>query len=851
MTGWRLHLTQGLLLAGAAAIALAATAGKLPLPTWADALIVAIGALAALLLGTIQKHLAETLEQPGREHNALAAHTRMHDRRSRLRKVCDSTDPLALGVAPATHHLSPNARHNRSLTDVPPAYVRRDAEDTDEVARAFTHGGLLIIEGASAAGKTRMAYETMHRLAPDRWLIVPDNPTSLRALKEAGVRLSNAIIWLDDINDYLAADGLDASMLDALCPPGTHDVLMLATLRAEARRDLDTPDIDSTITRAVQSVFNRARIVLLDRALTPTEHRRAEAQRATDPRIAAALDQNTGAGFAEYLAAAPAILHRWQSARNGQNHTAGAIIDAAIDARRAGYLSPLPRNLIHDLHIHYLDPRQANQPGTPGFDDALAWAAQPVKGASSCLLPLNANTYEVFDYLIDYALATTAEDIPQPIWPILLRNAHPDDLPSLSFAAWHTGRLDIAEAAYRQASTTDHPVPMYNLALLLSRTGRRDQAEEWYRKAATASYPPAMNDLANLLRESERAQEAEEWYRKAADTGYPDAMYNLGNFLRETNRGQEAERWYRKATDTGHTLATNNMGILLRELNRDEEAEHWYRKAADAGLLMCMHNLAVLLHDTGRSKEAQHWSRKAAEAGYTDSMVSLGDLLREAGHIEEAEHWYRNAIHGGHPTAAISLGALFYEAGRTEEAEHWYRETAATGNTLAITNLGSLLHLSGRHDEAERWLREAARIGYTRAHFALGNLLQDKGQDDEAEHWWRQAAHNGHARAMNNLAVLLNRTGRAEEAEEWYRKSAETGHPSAINNLGCLLSQSGRKEEAEHWLRKAADTGHPEPMYNLADFLRETGREKEADTWHHKATNAENTPASQNNKQTN
>jgi hypothetical protein len=33
VTGWRLHLTQGLLLADAAAIALAATAGKLPLPT--------------------------------------------------------------------------------------------------------------------------------------------------------------------------------------------------------------------------------------------------------------------------------------------------------------------------------------------------------------------------------------------------------------------------------------------------------------------------------------------------------------------------------------------------------------------------------------------------------------------------------------------------------------------------------------------------------------------------------------------------------------------------------------------------------------------------------------------------
>jgi len=839
VTGWRLHLTQGLLLAGAAAIALAATAGKLPLPTWADAPIVAIGAIAALLLGPIQKHVAEWLERPGREHNALVAHTRMHDRQGHLRKVSDSTDPLALGVHPATHQPNPSAGQNRSPSDALPPYVRRDADDADEVAEAFAHGGLLIIEGASAAGKTRMAYEAMHRLAPDRSLIVPDNPRSLRALKEAGIRLSNAIIWLDDINDYLAADGLDDSVLDALCPSGIRDVLMLATLRAEARRDLDVPDIDSTITRAVQSVLNRARIVLLARDLSPAEHGRAETQRATDPRIAAALDQNTGAGFAEYLAAAPAILHRWQSASNGQNFTAAAIIAAAVNARRAGYLSPLSRNLLQDLHIHYLDPRQANQPDAPGFDEALTWASRPVKGASSCLLPLDTDAYEVFDYLVDYALATTVLTIPPPIWPILLQNATPDDLPSLSFVAWHTGHLHIAEAAYRRASDTGHPVPMYNLALLFSKIGRRGQAEEWYRKAAEGGYPPAMNDLANLLRESERMREAEEWYRKAADVDYTDAMYNLGNFLRETNRAQEAEHWYRKAADISHTHAMNNLGILLRELDQDEEAERWYRKAADTGLVMSIHNLGNLLHETGRNEEAQHWYRKAADAGYTESMTSLGDLLRETGYPEEAEQWYRKAISSGHPTAAINLGALFLEARRMEEAEHWYREAADTGNTLAMANLGALLHLSGHNDEAEYWLRKAAGADNAEADFNLGNLLHDKGQADEAEHWWRQAAGTGHNRAMNNLGILLARTGRAEEAEEWYRKSAETGHPSAMNNLGALLWESGRKEEAEHWLREAADTGHAEPMHNLEELLRETGRTEEAEHWRLIATATE------------
>jgi hypothetical protein len=109
-------------------------------------------------------------------------------------------------------------------------------------------------------------------------------------------------VWLDDINDYLAAGGLDASVLDALCPPSRLDVLLLGTLRAEARRDLDAADLDSSISRAVREVLNRARIILLDSVLSPAERHRAEQQHARDPRITAALGQHTGAGFAEYLA---------------------------------------------------------------------------------------------------------------------------------------------------------------------------------------------------------------------------------------------------------------------------------------------------------------------------------------------------------------------------------------------------------------------------------------------------------------------------------------------------------------------------------------------------------------------
>ena len=405
-------------------------------------------------------------------------------------------------------------------------------DDAAELTEAFACGGLLIIEGGSAAGKTRMAYEAIRRLTPRRWLIVPAGPTSLRALTDGQVRLRNAVIWLDDVNDYLAAGGLDASVLDALCPPGRPDVLMLATLRSAERKALTVTDLDTTTSRGIQEVMRRARIIVLDRFLSPAECDRAEHERNSDPRIGAALDQSTGAGFAEYLAAAPAILARWQSARNGENLTAGAIISAAVDARRAGYLSPLPRDMLENLHSFYLDPREAHRPDLPSFTDGLTWTTKVVEGASSCLSATGPGTYQPFDYLVDHSQATTSiSDIPEPAWPVLLTCGDGIDLASLAANAYRAGRPDISEAAWRRAAQAGLGAEMLTLSPVLRRSGRFEEAEQMCRPLAEANDTAAMHNLGVLLQETGRDEEAEQWYRRAADTGNASAMTNLGFLL--------------------------------------------------------------------------------------------------------------------------------------------------------------------------------------------------------------------------------------------------------------------------------------------------------------------------------
>src|SRR4029077_7860806 len=133
-----------------------------------------------------------------------------------------------------------------------------------------------------------------------------------------------------------------------------------------------------------------------------------------------------------------------------------------------------------------------------------------------------ADNYEVFDYLIEFE-AISGRPIPKSAWELLVQYSDLSDLPSLSFIAWHSGNLDIAESVLRRTIAAGYVEAMYNLGLLLAKTERPAEAEQWYRNAGSAGYSPAMNDLANLLRETGRTEEAEQWYRKSASTGFNDA----------------------------------------------------------------------------------------------------------------------------------------------------------------------------------------------------------------------------------------------------------------------------------------------------------------------------------------
>ena len=253
-------------------------------------------------------------------------------------------DPLDLGVKPA---IDTTDRHDQDL----PPYVPRTGDD--DLEWAIAEGGIVLLHGKAAAGKSRSAFEAIHRLRPHHQLLTPAYAGALKDLVEAGYPISDAVVWLDDLERFLTPGGIDQALLQRLCPFGRADVVVVATIRDEELSRLDhaatrggqgqeliTAGLDEAAAKLVAQIRGRRRVPV-GQHLTDSE--RTDAEATGDDRIAAAL--TAGVGFAEYLAAGPAMMRRW-SVGDGPSFEVGhALISAAVDCRRAGYTTPVSRNI--------------------------------------------------------------------------------------------------------------------------------------------------------------------------------------------------------------------------------------------------------------------------------------------------------------------------------------------------------------------------------------------------------------------------------------------------------------------------------------------------------------------------
>lgn len=674
---------------------------------------------------------------------------------------------LDLGVKPAMD--------TDSDTDLPP-FVARDEDESLEWALA--QGGMVLLHGRAAAGKSRAGIEAIRRLCPNNFLIVPSDGPALREVAELGADFTDSVVWLDDLERFLTPGGLEQGLLHRLLLQGSR-CAVVATMRDEELAHYDHASTANTseasgVTRnaveLIEQLRNRQRIHLQERL---SEGERTRAAELPDHRIQSAL--NAEEGFGEYLAAGRAMLGRWSTGGDDLFHVGQAIISAAVDCRRAGYHQPLPAETLETLYVEYLAPGWKHRADLPHTSDGIKWACRRVLGASSCLHPRAGNTFLAADYLLDSTetaatpLAGTA--VPPPIWSAVLSLATHQEAFSVGLAARSANNDLVAEEAFRMAAEMGHAPAMLDLGLLLE--GRDDESG------------------------------AEAWQRKAAEANYTPAMFRLGDFLAKRNELAEAEDWLRKAAEAGLEPAMAYLGLLLDKRGEETEAEVWLRKAAEAGVKPAMSYLGNFLAERGDKAAAEAWLRKAAEAGFEPAMARFSMLFPER--REVAEIWLRKAAEANYGPAMLRLGMLLDERGEEAEAEDWLRKAAEAGVKLAMGCLGLLLvEKGGAEAEGETWLRKAAEAKVSGAMGCLGDLLAERGDKAEAEAYYREDAEAGIGLAMFRLSQLLTERGAESEAETWLHNAAEAGFEPAIAYLADLAAERSDKADAETWQRRSA-----------------------------------------------
>jgi hypothetical protein len=183
-----------------------------------------------LLLGLSQRRAErqraerEQLERKGAAESAretlLAAHCWVDPTTGGLPSIGSVQDPVTLGVHPAAALVDPETATNESaargglgLPSRVPVYVPRDLDARLDaaLAKALSQGRLVLLRGDSTAGKSRAAFEAMRRLPGDLRLLVPLHRGSLRVLLDGRLELRDLVVWLNDLERYLGADGLRLS----------------------------------------------------------------------------------------------------------------------------------------------------------------------------------------------------------------------------------------------------------------------------------------------------------------------------------------------------------------------------------------------------------------------------------------------------------------------------------------------------------------------------------------------------------------------------------------------------------------------------------------------------------------
>jgi TPR repeat protein len=502
-------------------------------------------------------------------------------------------------------------RLHPAAAEVP--YVRRDAEEA--LSAALSAGRAVLLVGPSMAGKTRLAAEVVEWVCAGRPLVIPAGKAELRGLGTADPQPRGCVIWLDDLDRLIAADGITDRDLRRLAAANT----VVGTLRAGLLQAYRPAGGSWGAEWDVVTVFDRVEV---GRGLSAAELDRLTAT-VRDP---AARREIRRTGLGEYVGAAARITDLLAVGPTA-NPLGLAYVRAAADLQRIGVAGPVPGAWLPALAGGYV--QLAAEVEQAAAATALTWATGAGRPGPAPLVAAAQGAYAVHERALDQ-LSQGNPAVPARTWQLAIDRTGPGDLLRISFYARTAhGAHDVAERALRRAVETGSPGALSELAVVQLERGDVAEAVQTLERAITAGDIDALNTLGLLLATSGARRRAARWLRAAYAAGQPDAALNLGNLMADRGRTRTAYRYYRQALRAGDVDALSSIGVLYARRRMYRQAERLFWMAIDAGSVEGRYNLGNLMLARGDQAQAERCYRQAADLGHEQARQRLDDLLTD------------------------------------------------------------------------------------------------------------------------------------------------------------------------------------------------------------------------------
>ncbi|MFI6933069.1 helix-turn-helix domain-containing protein [Streptomyces sp. NPDC050287] len=678
-----------------------------------------------------------------------------------------------------------------------PSYVRRPHDEhLAAVVEAADegHSGMAVLVGSSSTGKTRSCWEAVQSLSTLGWrLWHPFDPTRAEAALADLHRVEQrTVVWLNNTQQYLGGESgeqVAAAIHRLLTDVSRSPVLVLGTLWPEYQNDyMALPRPGSPDPHPQARALLAGRLITVPDRFDHIALNKARALAvAGDRQLAHALQHTDSGRLTQFLAGAPELLRRYETA----DPPIRALLEVAMDARRLGAGLHLPVSFLEQAVDDYLSDDEYDDLADNWLDQAFADVTSPVHGR---LAPL--------------------------------RRIRP--------------RL-----AQRASATETAPSHSYRLADYLEQHGRRSRArlcppESFWQAAHGHLSPESLINLADAARIRHRSHWAERLAQQAADSGNADAIARLAEIRRANGAWKEADDLLQQAADAGSTTALIQLARIRHKAGFGEEAETLAQRAADAGDTRGLNQLAEIHEGCGNRKKAEELAIRSAAAGDTGPLVRLAEMRELAGASHGAERLGQLAAKAGDTAALVRLATMRETGGPTarNEAQLLYQRAARVGNASALARLAAERETAGRRDEAEQLARRAARAGQSFALVRLAEMREAAGAREEAENLAQEAIAAGHRFALIRIAAIREAAGDAQGAERLYQLAATAGITTAVARLTEMKEAAGEPEEAERLARQAAKTGNPSAAARLADLREVAGDQEGAEQLAHLAADA-------------